>query len=54
MSHNLVIRQVILAKWYKITQLYAITLNCGHELECSEAALSGKMICLECYKDTLK
>jgi hypothetical protein len=54
MNPESVTRQVISAKWYKITKLYGVILNCGHGIECSEAMLSSKMICLECYKDTLK
>jgi hypothetical protein len=54
MSEVVLVRQVILAKWLKITGLYAVTFNCGHEIECSEAMLSGQMVCLECFRDMLR
>lgn len=50
---EVVLRQVILAKWYKLTELYGVTFNCGHEVECSEATLSARMVCLECFRDML-
>lgn len=48
-TSNVVIRQVVLARWDEITGLYSVDFNCGHQVECAEMMLSARMICLECF-----